>query len=519
MFEFFLAENKPSVTLSSLPDDILLRIFSEFSPVQWITDHSGRGRWPQIPTKFYNRRLEEDSIAHLRTKRALSLVSRQFNILTKRMLYEYIAVLTIKQLRSLHQAIRQQPTVAVNMACFTKRLDIIPTDEPIQRERRAGVGFPGPTRIEPLYSCAMRVWEACPKITHLTVSIMYEPLPNEKFLSNSIRDRFPELKVFSWRNGPMIDHFGLLSDFAPNLRVLDLSKAACLQYFEEKPDKVQQLHFPHLHTLRGPINVICRDFSEFGLPALRTFIAEHDDWDVFDQSYGDAFFLKHGPKIIQLTSRVRVAGIKLKYFTNLRSLTFRVGDDILSKPEECQCNTSLRYIGLLEDSDSDSDDSSTNDTVEVFRDKLESTNMKVLAAKRVNFPNIRTVQFLTKTCDLESWTLHTALDLKNSSIRFLNHAGKVISFSTNPVFTGSSSKPSNAKSAQPSRVGPRVRRRPKFAKGRPDPSLNEIETKAEAKNADVNTTDDTLSKTFDFSLSLDHLKGSKCFTAVCILPH
>ena len=500
MFEFFLAQNKPSITLSSLPYDILLRILSEFSPPQWVTDHRERGRWPQNSAMAYNRRLEEDSVAHLSAKRALSLVSWQFNNLTKRLLYEYIAVLTIKQLRSLHRVIRQQPTVAVNLARYTKRLDIVPTGEPAQRELHVGVRLGGHTRVEPLYICAMRIWEACPRITHLTVSIMYEPLPDAKFLTSSIRNRFPELKVFSWRYGPVIDHLDLFPDFAPKLRVLDLSKTCCLRYAEERPDEIPQLLFPHLHTLRGPINAICRDFSESQLPALRTFIAEHDDKDNFSPCNVDAFFSKHGPSIKQLTSRARGIGIKLEHLTNLCSLTFRIGDDILSKPEERHYTTSLEYVGLLDYSDS-GHDASSSEVYETLREKVESTNKQILAAKQVDFPNIRTVQILTQISKLETWRLQTAWDFENSGIRFLDHAGKEISL-TKSATTKSPSKPSKTKNAQTKRASPRVRRHtPKFAKERPGPNLSEIKAKLDSENVEI-ITEDTLSKAFNFNLNL-----------------
>lgn len=503
MYKLFIAKPKPS--LSQVPDDILLRIFSEFAAVDWRTDHSECGRWPANPAMVNNKRLEADSITHLRTKLALSLVSTRFNELTTQLLFEFVHVRSLKQLTTIERCLRELPVVALRMARYVRRLDITPTNEPITRmfvtrSFSNGSQYGSLQRSQPFFRKAMRVWEACPKLTHLTVSTIQEALPDPDglILTKSLRLHCPNLQVFVWRYGPLIDHLDLLTNFASNLTILDLSKVANLRYYESDPDNTPTLQMPQLHTLRGPFSVICRDFQYIELPVLRTVIAEYTETGLYEESDGEAFFAKHGGQIRNFITRSPKLGIEIRLLPNLQTLVFRVDDDLLSTSEHRQHNPSLKFVGLLDILDVDETRS-----LREIEDQLKPTAIErsttvirqLLQAKQDDFPNLICVQFCGNK--LSEWVLQKGKpsipivwNLDEAGVKIKDHTGQD---ALKPADVKNQKRTIKAKGKSPTmkaKQSPK-QRVPRFAKQYP--------REVDVPNENSAT---TLAQKFDFSLNL-----------------
>lgn len=500
MHESFSFKSKD--TLPYLPDDILLRIFSEFSLIEWTTDDLERGRWPLNPSMLYNRRLEDDNVTHLKTKLALSLVSRRFNELTTRLLYEFVRIRSNQQLKALDRCLHHLPVLALRMARYTKRLDIVPTDEPIDRPHEHGFRTLPLQRFQPIYEFVMRIWSACPNLIHLTISILQETLRDESILMKSIRLHCPKLQVISWRYGPEIEHLDLLASFASNLRVFDLSKVAGLRSYYGDPKNVILLQMPHLHTLRGPMSIICRDFQHFELPMLRTVITEHDTTgDLYKQENGEAFFSKHGARIRNFITQSPRLGIKLSWLPNLRRLVFRIDDDILSSAEHRQHNPSLEFVGFLDLLSADERFSSARDLTDVVKAQsiahTETVVQQLLRAKADDFPNLKCVQFLGKK--LDTHVLDSGKMQLSPRIWSLIDTGlEVKGFSGYIVGNRVKGKKKEDRDREKKVLHASKRRVPRFAKEYSKLNVSKSDITSDASDA-------ALSKKFDFSLNLESI--------------
>lgn len=509
MYELFLSKSRPSIPY--LPDDILIRIFSEFSLIEWTTDDLECGRWPLNPAMLYSRHLEKDNVTHLQTKFALSLVSRRFNELTTRLLCEFVRITSIQQMKALDQCLHHLPVLAVKMARYTKRLDIVPTNEPINRSHNNGFEKHSLQRVRPFYESAMRIWSACPNITHLTISILQETLPDASILTDTIRLHCPRLQVVSWRYGPEIEHLGLLANLASNLRVFDLSRVAGLRSYYGRPKNIS-LQMPHLHTLRGPISIICRDFQHFELPMLRTVIAEHDTVGaLYKVANGEAFFSKHGARIRNFITHSPKLDIKLSLLPNLRSLVFRVDDNVLSMAEHRQHNPSLEFVGFLDYLLADESPPLERGFTDAMKAQLlactETTVQQLLRAKQDDFPNLKYVQFLGEK--LNSYVLNVdrmplppaiwdligagleTKDFKGDNVVDRVAAKKKKDKGNSPAKASTPASPAKAKHAWKRRV-------PRFAKEYPRLNASELNIASDATNAE-------LVKKFEFSLNFESI--------------
>lgn len=507
MHESFFFSSK--ATIPYLPDDILIRIFTEFSLIEWTTDNLERGRWPWNPAMLYSRHLEKDNATHLKTKLSLSLVSRRFNELTTRLLYEFVRITSIQQMKALDHCLHHLPVLAVKIARYTKRLDIVPTKEPIVRSQNNDFAKLSLQRVRPFHEFAMRIWSACPNITHLTISILQETLPDESILTRAVRLHCSKLQVINWRYGPEIEHLDFLASFGSNLRVFDLSSVAGLRFYYGAPKNVISLQMPHLHTLRGPISIICRDFQHFELPMLRTVIAEHDTVGaLYKEENGEAFFSKHGARIRNFITHSPKLGIKLSLLPNLRRLVFRVDDDLLSKAEHRQHNPSLEFVGfldhlLVEESPPPLERGFTDAMRAQLLACTETIVQQLLRAKQDDFPNLKCVQFIGEK--LNSFTLNVDRVPLPPAVWDIIGAGLEIKDSKgNSVLDRVAAKKkdkenSPAKASSPAKAKHAWKRRvPRFAKEYPKLNASELNVPSDA-------TDAALVKKFDFSLNLESI--------------
>ncbi|KAH8110741.1 hypothetical protein DFH11DRAFT_1547161 [Phellopilus nigrolimitatus] len=295
----------------SLPAELWLQVFAHLSII-------GEATYSSAPWDMFTRGAQDDKEKRLisesvSTKRALSLVSRHFYLLSRSIVLELITLQKVDHLRSLADSIRRNPELGTAMTRCTERLDIC-VEQEIKFEGRNPVAISTETSITygeremqtrwsyDLLRDMVAILRFCPSLKYLTYSrprdltvITLDPFVEA--LANSC----PFIEILRWRFAPLVKLSSVIPSLV-NLRVLDISMVAPI--LSESNIGIPEL--PHLHTISGPLDVICPAFASVRLPVLHTLICNR---------YGRSsirglteFFSTHGAQITRLEHRCASVG-------------------------------------------------------------------------------------------------------------------------------------------------------------------------------------------------------------------
>lgn len=293
-----------------LPLDLVQSILDQIRMVDWSED-SAAAQWHGNPFLWQIQRVESENHANIPTKHALSLVSKELRTLTESMVYEHICVWNAHQLCKLGQSIKRYQSLSKSIARYTRRLDIIISEEPAHDSNRTwNMHTPhatAPRSVASVYTVAESLLRNCPSLTHLTISMFNEPV--EAFeghgITKVIAEVCPSLRVLHWRFASKIRLARLATAFANNLRVLDLSKTAL--YLRSKD--IGAIEMPCLHTLKGPIEILCRALASVRLPSLQALVLDVRSGTSFRHEDVQEFLNSHMERIkslIVLSPRLKV---------------------------------------------------------------------------------------------------------------------------------------------------------------------------------------------------------------------
>lgn len=293
-----------------LPLDLVQSILDQIRLVDWSGD-SAAAQWHGNPFQWQIQRVESENHANIPTKHALSLVSKELRTLTESMVYEHICVWNAHQLCKLGQSIQRYQSLSKSIARYTRRLDILISEEPAHNSNRVwNMNAPNATAarsVASVYTVAESLLRNCPSLTHLTISMFNEPVGafEGHGITKVIAEACPSLRVLHWRFASKIRLSPLARAFADNLRVLDLSKTAL---FSRSKD-IGAIEMPYLHTLKGPIDVLCRALVSVRLPSLQALVLDVRSGSNFRHEDVQEFLNTHKDRIktlIVLSPRLKV---------------------------------------------------------------------------------------------------------------------------------------------------------------------------------------------------------------------
>lgn len=271
--------SEQSHTMTALPrrlsQDLVQSILDQIRMVDWSGD-STAAQWHGNPFLWQVQRVESENHANIPTKHALSLVSKELRTLTESMVYEHICVWNAHQLCKLGQSIKRYQSLSNYIARYTRRLDILISEEPAHDSNRVwNMNAPNATAarsVASVYTIAESLLRNCPSLTHLTISMFNEPVGTFEGhgITKVIAEACPSLRVLHWRFASKIRLAPLARAFADNLRVLDLSKTALFS----RSNDIGAIEMPCLHTLKGPIDILCRALVSARLPSLQALVLD-----------------------------------------------------------------------------------------------------------------------------------------------------------------------------------------------------------------------------------------------------
>ncbi|KAH8114095.1 hypothetical protein DFH11DRAFT_1727105 [Phellopilus nigrolimitatus] len=258
------------------PPEVLLEIFSVFSFVEWGTDLDRHNPWNPFCSKAAS--IEDLNLANIATKHSLSLVSKHFNLITRKLLYEYVCIRSAYPTGPKKSLGNTLKSFLDSVELYTKRLDI--------------------SRSVSNRTCSLLMREI-PRLT-ITGKLLHLSLAHSYDVGDPPLHLVPghsRLKIFSWGDAPLANGAKFLGNYASNLHVLDLTAL---------PDRPCNIPFitteiPNLHTLRIHSSFAMEEFLRIELPSLR--VADIEVIDPDSETIFVAFVEKHGRKLTTLIFR------------------------------------------------------------------------------------------------------------------------------------------------------------------------------------------------------------------------
>ncbi|KAH8114102.1 hypothetical protein DFH11DRAFT_1769003 [Phellopilus nigrolimitatus] len=327
-----MATTQPSgkTSLLTFPDEILLKIFSELSSSN--SNGRTRGLWNPFFAKRHCR--GNANCDDILTRFSLTLVSKLFHALTKELLYEFVYICNVRGLCALSNALENSSDLAGNLARYTRRMDIILLDEPESPsgwdtwnpDERPKAKLFSRANVTSVYTLAEAILRHCTSLTHLSVCMLFEPTDGEHPFGDVVMALCPSLQVLDWRFASKIRLAPLLRNLATELRVLEVSNVAIFCDATE----LGVAEMPHLHTIKGAIDILIPALHGVHLPSLTTFIAElHKGKNYVDDALNemiDEFLEKYGRQISTFVSFSDAILVDLTTMPNLRELGFHMSD-------------------------------------------------------------------------------------------------------------------------------------------------------------------------------------------------
>ncbi|KAH8114083.1 hypothetical protein DFH11DRAFT_1877855 [Phellopilus nigrolimitatus] len=415
-------------SLLSFPDEILLKIFSEFSFPNQATDDYERVRLPWNSFLVDRHRRDKANSSDIHTRHSLARVSRLFHALMKELLYGFVCIRNIRNLCALRNALANSSALAGNLARHTRRMDIMLIDEPESSsdwhtrnpDARPKAELSSRSRVTSFYTVAEAILRHCSSLTHLGVCMLFEPTDEKGHLFGSTLTALcPSLQVLNWRFASKIRLAPLLRNLAGELRVLEVSNVAIFCDATE----IGVAEMPHLHTLKGAIDILLPALNGVRLPSLTTFIAElHTSKGYSDSNLAelaDEFFEKYGHQINTYVSCTNKILVDLTTMPNLRELAFHALDKrILSTQRSAMLD--LARIGILRIQAQENLDSNIVRICEEILDDYDTA-----------FPALKTVQLLDmahSTNLRRGWSICGAVEdrFQAAGIEFLDYRGNSI---------------------------------------------------------------------------------------------
>lgn len=276
---------KSSKFTPSIPDELWLQIFSYLSIYDAISSVV------ELLDPFEQRYPQEFVQENVKTKLAIALVNRHFHSLCMNFVFEMLFFRNASHLHSFIERMRESPELTKTIQLRTKILEV------------AFIEQPDLSGIDPLDCKHPEAGEAANRRSLVDVEIIFQACMNLKqlvcclsssmFFSDGLNIGSPCLRYFAWKYAPLIALRSILPSLK-ELRTLDLSMTSMVKV----DDDIDIPELPFLHTIRGPLNIICPLFDNSSLPALRTVIACRYRAKAVPSL--KTFFDNHGPKLKSL---------------------------------------------------------------------------------------------------------------------------------------------------------------------------------------------------------------------------
>lgn len=252
--------NKSSKFTPSIPDELWMQIFS------YLCIYDAVSSVDELLDPFVQRYPQELVQENMKTKRAIALVNRHFHSLCMNFVFEMLFFRDAGHLHSFIERMRESPELTKTIQLRTKILEV------------AFIVQPNLSGIDPLDCIHPETHEAASRRSLVDVDIIFQTCINLKqlvccfsssmFFNDGLNIGSSSLRYFAWKHAPLMPLRSLLPSLK-ELRTLDLSITSMVKV----DDDIDIPELPFLHTIRGPLNIICPLLGNSNLPALRTVIA------------------------------------------------------------------------------------------------------------------------------------------------------------------------------------------------------------------------------------------------------
>lgn len=240
---------------------------------------------------FVQRYPQELVQENMKTKRAIALVNRHLHSLCMNFVFEMLLFRNADDLHSFVERMRESPELTKTIQLRTKILEV------------AFIEQPDLSGLDPLDCKHPEVGEAANRRSLVDVDIVFQACMNLKqlvcclsssmFFIDGLSIGSHSLRYFAWKYAPLIPLRSILTSLK-ELRTLDLSITSMVKV----DDDIDIPELPFLHTIRGPLNIICPLFENSSLPALRTVITCR--YRAKAPPSLTNFFINHGSKLKSL---------------------------------------------------------------------------------------------------------------------------------------------------------------------------------------------------------------------------
>ncbi|KAH8114115.1 hypothetical protein DFH11DRAFT_1595856 [Phellopilus nigrolimitatus] len=293
-------------------------------------------------------------------------------------------------------------------------MDIMLIDEPescmdLETWNRPKAKLSSRANVTSVYTLAEAILRHCTSLTHLSVCMLFEPTDGEHPFGDVVMALCPSLQVLDWRFASKIRLAPLLRNLATELRVLEISNVAIFCDATE----LGVAEMPHLHTIKGAIDILIPALHGVHLPSLTTFIAElHKGKNYVDDALNemiDEFLEKYGRQISTFVSFSDAILVDLTTMPNLRELGFHTSDvRLLSTRGPAMLN--LARIDIVGEEDvsirhlrKKNWDARNNCYSDDLPAAVIQNLKKILDDHDIAFPALKTVQLLDVDVSLTMW--------------------------------------------------------------------------------------------------------------------
>lgn len=278
-----------------LPDELWLHIISHLR-VSHLDDFD--------PTVASHITIDDEDKAlsdSAQAKSALRCVSRRFSSLVKPFSLEIVRIRSLITLQSLASTLRERNGLGLESLFHetTRRLDIIVLDDsntvsvlPTESQASALVDASVP---EKLLNDILTVLYACDSLTFLVCRLPWNLMGLKSRSFTEALIRLSSLRVLRLHCPMALDLAALLSKL-PALRVWDLSVMCPYMCTDNLATE-----FPNVHTISGPLHILCPAFVNSCFPSLRRLVCQfipRRNTPAFV-----SFLMKHGHRIRSLELR------------------------------------------------------------------------------------------------------------------------------------------------------------------------------------------------------------------------
>lgn len=278
-----------------LPDELWLHILSYFSVADQLADFDP-------PVASYITIEDEDRVIteSKGTKHALMLVSRRFNDLMRQFAFEIVWIRSVKSMQSLASLLRSNDGngLASLFSRTTKRLDIdisAMTMRPTPADQANPFMIPMDGLPQEILRDVLTLLCSCHILTSLVCGLPSSLMELDLRPFVKALTRFTSLRVLRLHCSAPLD-LSLLPPKLTELRVLDVSVDCRYATKESFP-----AGFLKIHTISGPIHLLCPALAKSELPSLKRIISQQlfpKDVPAFTQ-----FLRKHGRHIRSIEFR------------------------------------------------------------------------------------------------------------------------------------------------------------------------------------------------------------------------